>query len=274
MAQVWATHYGFHFSFLVRLGPPLAIVDMGALERTFGCLGMFLALANPTTAGRHGLVRAKHNLLILPRKTQGVFSMVMQKWQAFPNTDDFAKSCAEGLDKLLPDLSMQYTAHQVPIFLHSECDVWVTKKGFAVEGASLDGDEYTAKSSPLGWSEGEKTLARARTSCEHCAKLLGDEFFGKKDYLGWCKNVTGFLQKMKDLPQLRGDIANLHEEHRMLSAELDALRINHHEARHKIDKMGKVTDSWWKRWVMRRSQGSHPVLSLLSLSLAFLAWCQ
>jgi len=254
----------------------MAIVDMGALSRAFSCLVLCGALATPIDAARTSLVGANPEV-----QTENVFSMVMQKWQAFPNTDDFAKNCAEGLGKLLPELRMQYTGHQVPIVLRSECDVWATKKGYTLEGASVNGDEYTEKSSalgrlaskasPLGWSEGEESLAVARTSCEHCAELLGAQFDGKQDYLGWCKNVTGFLQTMKALPQLRNDIYNLRRQHEVLSAELDGVRFKHHESTHKVQKMGK-TEPWWKKWQMRQSSGSRSLLSILAVALSFLAW--
>jgi len=263
-----------HLHPIVRLWALVATVDMGALARLVDFL---VALACPLAAARHGLVGTQpKEQRMPPLKTDGVLSMVMHKWQAFPNTDDFAKSCADGLGKLLPELRMQYTAHQVPIFLRSECDVWATKKGYALQNASLDGDEYTEKSSPLGrlaskasplgWSQGDETMATARTSCEHCAKLLGEEFFGKQDYLGWCKNVTGFLQTMKELPQLRTDIAKLRLQHQVLSAELEADRFNRHEANHKVTKMEK-DESWWKRWHVRKSSGFRPLLSLVPLAL-------
>merc|ERR1719272_2720974 len=105
--------------------------------------------------------------------TEGVFAMVVRKWQAFPNSEDFPKSCAEGLGKLLPKLRMEYTAHQVPKILRSECDVWATKKGYTLNGSSI------------AWPESGKTLSDARRACEFQSELLGEEFSGKQDYLGW-----------------------------------------------------------------------------------------
>lgn len=260
---------------------------MALVRRLMTFLVSLKAVIVPITAARHGLKGAQylgHNVWrgeVRPsQKIEGVFSMVMHKWQAFPDDESFADSCAEGLKKLLPELGKEYTAEQVPHALHSECDVWVTKKGYVADGSSLDAAEYTGKSSPLGrlaskgsqlgWSEAEETLSTARVSCEQCADLLGEEFLhGKQDYKGWCKNITGVLQKMEQLPQLRTDIANLWRQHEVLKDEYEKMRFKQHEGKHEVKQIGKEK-SFWKRWAVRKSSGSRSLLSLLALSLAFL----